>query len=62
MSFHLQHARLWELATTAIEEADPVYARAFTALAVTLGFTGSPHIDKQNTGPFYGLALGTTCF
>lgn len=30
----------------------------FSALAVTYGFRGSPHIDKQNTGPFYGLALG----
>lgn len=34
------------------------FADTFTALAVTYGFQGSPHIDKQNIGPFYGLALG----
>ena len=39
-------------------EADPQFAAKFTALAVTYGFQGSPHIDKQNTGSFYGLALG----
>ena len=37
---------------------DPVFAQQYTALAVTHGFHGSPHIDKQNVGPFYGLALG----
>jgi len=25
---------------------------------VTRGFKGSPHIDKTNIGPFYGLAMG----
>ena len=49
---------LWDLAAQAIDEADAAFAANFTALAVTLGFAGSPHIDKQNTGPFYGLALG----
>lgn len=53
-----QWQALWDLASTAIVEADPEFARSFTALAVTCGFSGSPHIDKQNTGPFYGLALG----
>ena len=28
-------------------------------MAVTHGFSGSPHIDKQNIGPFYGLSLGS---
>jgi len=28
------------------------------ALAVTHNFIGSPHIDKQNKGPFYGLSMG----
>ena len=37
---------------------DPTFAQKYTALAVTHGFHGSPHIDKQNVGPFYGLALG----
>ena len=53
-----QHRALWELAAQAIGEADAAFAASFTALAVTRGFTGSPHIDKENTGPFYGLALG----
>jgi hypothetical protein len=37
---------------------DPLFAQKYTALAVTHGFHGSPHIDKQNFGPFYGMALG----
>eukprot|EP00959_Pyramimonas_sp_CCMP1952_P157604 3295931-Pyramimonas_sp.AAC.1 len=28
-------------------------------LACLIGFRGSPHIDKQNICPFYGLAVGT---
>lgn len=50
--------RLWDLAKRAIESVDPEYAESFSALAITKGFTGSPHIDKQNTGPFYGFSLG----
>ena len=46
------------LAESALREVDPAFADSFTALAVTHGFRGSPHIDKQNIGPFYGLALG----
>jgi hypothetical protein len=53
-----QNQRLWNLAKTAMDEVDPDYSQNFSALAVTYGFTGSPHIDKQNTGPFYGLSLG----
>jgi hypothetical protein len=49
---------LWELAQTAVSEVDPVFGANFSALAITYGFTGSPHIDKQNTSAFYGLALG----
>lgn len=52
------HASLWRGAERALREADPAFADAFTALAVTYGFQGSPHIDKQNVGPFYALALG----
>ena len=37
---------------------DEEFASNFSALAVTYGFTGSPHIDQQNTSSFYGLALG----
>jgi hypothetical protein len=53
-----QNKRLWDLAQMALEEVDAEYADNFSALAITYGFQGSPHIDKQNTGPFYGLALG----
>ena len=50
--------RLWALARRAMEEVDSDFARKYTAVAFTCNFTGSPHIDTQNTGPFYGLALG----
>ena len=30
----------------------------FGEVAFTMNFEGSPHIDTQNSGPFYGLALG----
>lgn len=53
-----QYSTLWTLATQALHEVDPEYASTFSALAVTYQFRGSPHIDKQNTGPFYGLAMG----
>eukprot|EP00929_Paragymnodinium_shiwhaense_P084315 TRINITY_DN45074_c0_g1_i1.p1 TRINITY_DN45074_c0_g1~~TRINITY_DN45074_c0_g1_i1.p1 ORF type:complete len:430 (+),score=80.12 TRINITY_DN45074_c0_g1_i1:72-1361(+) len=53
-----KNSRLWELAEAAIREVDEDFAAKFTALAVTCGFQGSPHIDKQNCGPFYGLAFG----
>jgi len=48
---------LFDLATAAIQEIDPSFE--FSSLAITEGFTGSPHIDKQNNGPFYGMALGS---
>jgi len=54
-----KHARLWELAVEALRPIDEAFAGSFTALAVTSQFTGSPHIDKRNVGPFYGLSLGT---
>jgi hypothetical protein len=56
-----KHRSLWDLALKAlelVEPHDPEFLKDFSALAVTYGFTGSPHIDKQNTGPFYGLSLG----
>merc|ERR1711971_508735 len=49
---------LWDLASKVMVEADAVFARKFTAIAFTHNFEGSPHIDSQNIGPFYGLALG----
>jgi len=56
-----KYQSLWDLATKAIEVVrphDPNFFNSFSAVAVTFGFRGSPHIDKQNTGPFYGLSLG----
>lgn len=50
--------KLWELAQAAMIEVDPEFAKRCTEIAITHGFSGSPHIDKQNCGPFYGLALG----
>jgi hypothetical protein len=53
-----RHEKIWTYAMEALEEVDSNFAARVTALAVTHNFTGSPHIDKQNTGPFYGMALG----
>jgi len=53
-----RNRNLWDLAMKAVRTVDPGFADRCTELAVTFGFQGSPHIDRQNTGPFYGLALG----
>lgn len=37
---------------------DENFAQQYTALAVTHNFIGSPHIDRQNVCPFYGISLG----
>lgn len=50
---------LWDLAKQALIEVDAEFGEIFSALAVTYGFTGSPHIDKQNTAPFYGMSIGS---
>ena len=52
------NARLWALALEAMGEVDPQFAECCSEVAVTYGFTGSPHIDKQNRTPFYGMSLG----
>lgn len=39
------HGALWRLAVDAIEQADSVYAGGFSAIAVSKGFVGSPHVD-----------------
>ena len=41
-----------------MRDVDADYAAEFTAVALTKNFRGSPHIDTQNIGPFYGLSLG----
>ena len=53
-----KYRKIWDLAEQALREVDPVFANRCTEIAVTYGFQGSPHIDKQNCGPFYGFALG----
>ena len=53
-----QNKALWVAAKAAMETVDQDFARAFTGLAVTRGFRGSPHIDTTNIGPFYGLSWG----
>mmetsp|Transcript_10673 Transcript_10673/g.23602 ORF Transcript_10673/g.23602 Transcript_10673/m.23602 type:complete len:490 (+) Transcript_10673:144-1613(+) len=52
------NTKLWELALQAMKETDPEFATRCSEIAVTFGFMGSPHIDRQNASPFYGLALG----
>jgi hypothetical protein len=52
------HRAVWDLAKSAMESVDEEFANKYTALAVTHNFIGSPHIDRQNVGPFYGLSLG----
>lgn len=49
---------LWNLALQALQETDPEFASRCSEIAVTYGFIGSPHIDRQNSCPFYGLSLG----
>jgi hypothetical protein len=49
---------LWNLAMKAIEETDPEFSQRCSEIAVTYGFIGSPHIDRQNSSPFFGLSLG----
>jgi len=53
-----RHQALWDIAFEALYSVDPLFASQYTAVAVTHNFIGSPHIDKQNCGPFYGLSLG----
>ena len=53
-----RNRNLFDMALDAAKEVDPGFAARCTEIAVTYGFQGSPHIDKQNCGPFFGLALG----
>jgi len=53
-----RYSALWELINRVIDSVDPEYALIYTGVAVTKGFRDSPHIDTENIGPFYGLALG----
>lgn len=53
-----QNLSLWAAAKAAMATVDIDFANAFTGLAVTKNFIGSPHIDTTNIGPFYGLSVG----
>ncbi|OEU07340.1 hypothetical protein FRACYDRAFT_229534 [Fragilariopsis cylindrus CCMP1102] len=53
-----EHKILWDLAKSVMSTVDEDFSNRYTALAVTHNFIGSPHIDRQNVGPFYGLSLG----
>ncbi len=53
-----RYNKIWELGLKVLQTIDPSFADQCTEIAVTFGFQGSPHIDKQNSGPFYGLAVG----
>ena len=53
-----KHRHLWDLAARAMAEVDVPFCGVYTHIAITKNFEGSPHIDTQNVGPFYGLALG----
>ena len=54
-----RYRTLWEAGIEAVNCIDPVFAeKNCTEIAITHGFSGSPHRDKQNCGPFYGLSLG----
>lgn len=48
----------WKLTFQLIESVDPDFAKRCSAIAITKNFVGSPHIDIENYGPFYGLSLG----
>ena len=52
------NSKLWQLAMQAMQETDQDFASKCSEIAVTYGFTGSPHIDRQNSSPFWGLSLG----
>jgi len=53
-----KYRKIWDLAQKALRQVDPIFAEICTEIAVTYGFQGSPHLDKQNCGPFYGFSLG----
>jgi len=53
-----KHQVLWDLAKQAIQSVDKEFATVYTAVAFTHNFIGSPHIDTQNIGPFYGMSFG----
>lgn len=53
-----RYQTLWDLAHKVMSTVDAAYAEQYSAIAVTHNFQGSPHIDTENVGPFYGMSLG----
>jgi hypothetical protein len=53
-----KYSEMWQQAVELLATHDADFATKITAIAFTKNFIGSCHIDTQNTGPFYGLALG----
>ena len=53
-----KYADIWALLNETLASVDKDFAEAYTGVAITYGFTDSPHIDTENIGPFYGISLG----
>jgi hypothetical protein len=51
-----QYARLWSLAGAVMSQMAPGFA--YSSLAVTKNFIGSPHVDMGDKTPQYAMALG----
>lgn len=56
---HERHRALWQLAEAAIACVDPVFASKYSAIAVSNGFVGSPHIDMHDVDVQYAFSCGT---
>ena len=53
-----RHARLWELAKSAVRSVDPAFADGVHRARGDVAISRVADADKCNVGPFYGLALG----
>lgn len=53
-----KHQRLWDLASKALASVDPIFASIFSAIAVSNGFVGSPHIDSFDVDCQYAFSCG----
>jgi hypothetical protein len=51
------YSHYWNTPSTSVTTTTTATTTTTTTTSTT-DCTGSPHIDKQNTGPFYGLAMG----
>ena len=53
-----RYEEIWELLNKTLATVDPEFAATYTGVALTYGFTDSPHIDTENIGPFYAISFG----